>query len=57
MNKDRMQGSARQAKGAVEETAGEITGDAKLKVDGKVDKATGKIQNAVGKAKDAINDE
>ena len=31
-----------------------VTGDAKLKTDGKVVKAEGKLQNAVGGVKDAL---
>lgn len=54
MDKDRIEGSARQAKGAVKETVGKMTGDAKTQAEGKMDKAAGKVQNAVGGAKDAI---
>ena len=54
MDKDRIEGSARQAKGAVKKAAGKLTGDAKLQADGKADKAAGKIQNAVGSVKDAL---
>jgi uncharacterized protein YjbJ (UPF0337 family) len=54
MNKDRIAGVAKQAEGAVKETAGKIVGDAKLTADGKSDKAEGKIQNAVGGLKDAL---
>ena len=32
MDKDRIEGSANQAKGALKEAAGKVTGDAKLKV-------------------------
>jgi uncharacterized protein YjbJ (UPF0337 family) len=39
MDKDRIKGVAEQAKGAVKETAGKVTGDAKLEAQGKVDKA------------------
>ena len=53
MNKDRIAGSAHQAKGAVKEAAGKITGDAKLKSEGKAEKFGGKVQNAVGGIKDA----
>ncbi|GLR65750.1 hypothetical protein GCM10010909_04280 [Acidocella aquatica] len=52
MDKDRIEGSLKQAKGAVKEVAGKIIGDAKLQADGKADKATGKLQNAVGGLKD-----
>ena len=54
MDKDRIKGSAEQAKGAVKETAGKIFGDKKLETEGKTDKAAGKIQNAIGGLKDAV---
>ena len=54
MDKDRIAGAAKQAKGAVEEATGKAVGDAKLTADGKSDKAQGKIQNAVGGLKDAL---
>jgi uncharacterized protein YjbJ (UPF0337 family) len=54
MDKDRIKGSAEQAKGKVKEIAGKITGDAKLESEGKTDKTAGKIQNAVGGFKDAL---
>jgi uncharacterized protein YjbJ (UPF0337 family) len=56
MNKDRIQGSAEQAKGKVKEIAGKITGDAKLESEGKAEKAAGKIQNTVGGIKDAVKE-
>jgi uncharacterized protein YjbJ (UPF0337 family) len=52
MDKDRIESSANQAKGAIKETVGKMTGDAKLKAEG----AAGKVQNAVGGAKDAVRD-
>jgi len=54
MDKDRVEGSAEQAKGAVKEAAGKVLGDKKLENEGKTDRAAGKIQNAVGGLKDAI---
>lgn len=54
MDKDRVEGSATQAKGKVKEVAGTVTGDAKLQSEGKADQATGKIQNAIGGLKDAL---
>jgi uncharacterized protein YjbJ (UPF0337 family) len=54
MDKDRIKGSAEQAKGAVKETAGKAFGDKKLEAEGKTDKAAGKLQNAVGGIKDAV---
>jgi len=52
MDKDRINGAANQAKGAVKEAAGKITGDAKLQTEGKADQIKGKVQNAIGGAKD-----
>jgi uncharacterized protein YjbJ (UPF0337 family) len=51
MDKNRVNGSAKQAKGAVKEAVGKLTGDAKLQADGKADKSEGKIQNAIGGVK------
>jgi uncharacterized protein YjbJ (UPF0337 family) len=56
MNKDRIEGSATQAKGKVKEVAGKITGDTKLESEGKAEKAAGKIQNTVGGLKDTIKE-
>ncbi|QQL50946.1 CsbD family protein [Mucilaginibacter ginkgonis] len=57
MDKDRTDGILEQAKGAVKEAAGKITGDAKLEAEGKTDKAAGKVQNAVGGIKDALKED
>jgi uncharacterized protein YjbJ (UPF0337 family) len=54
MDKDRIKGSAEQAKGALKETAGKILGDKKLETDGKTDRVAGKVQNAIGGLKDTI---
>jgi uncharacterized protein YjbJ (UPF0337 family) len=56
MNKDRVEGSAHQAKGTLKETAGKLTGDAKLQSEGKAEKATGKVQNTVGGVKDKVKE-
>jgi uncharacterized protein YjbJ (UPF0337 family) len=56
MDKDRIQGSFDQAKGAVKEGAGKLTGDKKLQAEGKADKVAGKVESAVGGAKDAARD-
>lgn len=54
MDKDRIKGAAKQAKGVVKKVAGKLTGDAKLKAEGKADIAKGKVQNAVGGVKDKL---
>ena len=48
MDKDQVVGSAKQVKGAVEESVGRAIGDAKLESVGRADKAEGKIQKAIG---------
>jgi uncharacterized protein YjbJ (UPF0337 family) len=54
VDKDRIKGSAEQAKGKLKEVAGKVTGDSKLQNEGKADQVKGKIQNAVGSVKDAL---
>ena len=56
MDKDRIAGAAKQAKGAVKEAVGKAVGDKKLVSEGKSDKVEGKVQNAVGGLKDAVRD-
>jgi uncharacterized protein YjbJ (UPF0337 family) len=56
MNKDRIEGAARQAKGAIKEAVGKAIGDNKLVAEGKGDKVAGKIQNAVGGLKDTVKE-
>jgi uncharacterized protein YjbJ (UPF0337 family) len=56
MDKDRVGGSMDQAKGAVKEGAGKLTGDKKLETEGTLDRLGGKARNAVGSAKDAVRD-
>ncbi len=54
MDKDRIEGAAKVAKGNIKVAAGKVLGDAKLQADGQADKVEGKIQNAVGGLKDAV---
>lgn len=56
MDKNRVVGSAKEAKGAVKEAIGKAAGDAKLQADGRADKFEGKVQNAIGRGKDAVRD-
>jgi uncharacterized protein YjbJ (UPF0337 family) len=56
MNKDRIEGSAEQAKGKIKETVGKMTGDSKLQGEGKADQIAGTTQNAVGGIKDAAKE-
>jgi uncharacterized protein YjbJ (UPF0337 family) len=54
MDKDRIVGAAKEAKGSLKETVGKAVGDAKMQSDGKADKVEGKVQNAIGGLKDAL---
>ena len=56
MDKDRIKGSADQAKGAVKDAAGKLIGDDKLRAEGQADKLKGKLESTLGGAKDAVRD-
>ena len=56
MDNDRIKGALDQAKGAVKEAAGKITGDTKLQAEGKADKVAGKTESTVGGVKDTARD-
>lgn len=56
MDKDRIEGVAHQAKGAVKEAFGKLTGDTKTEAEGTAEKTAGKAQDAVGGAKDTARD-
>jgi uncharacterized protein YjbJ (UPF0337 family) len=54
VDKDRIKGSAQQAKGKVKEWAGKAAGDKKTEAKGKADQVKGKVRNAAGGLKDAV---
>ncbi len=54
---DRIEGAATNMGGKIKEAAGKVTGDEKLKAEGRADQVKGKVQNAVGGVKDALRDE
>jgi uncharacterized protein YjbJ (UPF0337 family) len=56
MDKDRIEGAAKQAKGTIKNAAGKLTGDTKLQAEGTADKVEGKVQNAVGGLKDKLKE-
>lgn len=56
MDSDRIEGAAKQVKGAVKEGFGKLTGDTKTEAEGKAEKAEGKVQNTVGGVKDSARD-
>ena len=56
MDKDRVAGSAKKAKGSVKEAIGKVTGDRKTRAEGTAEKTAGQAQNAVGGIKDTMHD-
>ncbi len=55
-DQDRIDGSLKNIGGKIKEAAGNVTGDEKLKAEGKADQVAGKVQNAVGGVKDTVRD-
>ncbi|GAA0777177.1 hypothetical protein GCM10009434_27620 [Brevundimonas olei] len=53
-DQDRIEGAAKNIGGKLKEAAGKLTGDEKLKAEGRADQVAGKVQNAVGGVKDAL---
>ncbi|HWB20100.1 MAG TPA: CsbD family protein [Phycisphaerales bacterium] len=52
MDKNRIQGAAKEFKGTMKDAAGKITGDTSLQAKGKLEKAGGKVQKSFGEARD-----
>lgn len=53
---DRVDGAAKNIGGEIKEAAGKVTGDEKLKAEGRADQVEGKVQNAIGGLKDTLHD-
>ena len=56
MDKDRVEGAAKNVKGKAKTAAGKMLGDEKLKNEGRADQVKGKVQNTVGGVKDEIEE-
>jgi uncharacterized protein YjbJ (UPF0337 family) len=56
VDKNRIEGTAREAVGKVEDAAGELLGDTETQVAGKIRQAAGILQSAYGKAADEVQD-
>jgi len=54
VDKNRIEGAAKEAIGNVEDAVGGLTGDAETQAAGKTRQAAGKFQNAYGKAFDEV---
>lgn len=57
VTQDRVRGRVDQAKGAIKEKAGKITGDRSTETSGRLDQAKGKLERKIGEAKDTIRHE
>jgi len=55
-NKDEAKGKWEQAKGAVKDKVGEVTGDTDLEVEGEAQRAGGQVQEDWGKVKRKVSD-
>ncbi len=55
-DQDRIAGAGKNIGGKSKEAAGKVTGDEKLKAEGRADQVEGKVQNAVGGVKDSLRD-
>jgi uncharacterized protein YjbJ (UPF0337 family) len=56
MNRDEVQGKARQAKGAVKRAAGKVADNPRLQESGDIDKASGRSQEAYGRTKRKVGE-
>ena len=54
MDRNRLMGAVKQARGALKEAVGKFTGDTILSGDGRADRREGRMQSAIGSARDAV---
>lgn len=57
MSKNRIEGAARKAAGAIKQAVGKAVGNDRLRAEGAVDKAAGTAQETVGKIQDKLADQ
>lgn len=56
MDKDRIEGSAKEAGGKVKEAWGDLTDDRETEAEGEADQVEGNVQRTWGEGKDAVRD-
>ena len=56
VDRDRVEGAAKNVGGKIKEAAGKTAGDEKLKREGQADQVAGKVQNVVGGVKDKLRE-
>jgi uncharacterized protein YjbJ (UPF0337 family) len=54
MDKDRVAGSAKNAKGSAKEAIGKLIGDSKTQAEGAAEQTAGRAQNAAGGVRDTV---
>jgi uncharacterized protein YjbJ (UPF0337 family) len=52
--KDELKGKAHEVKGAIKETAGQVTNDPKLEAEGHHERVAGKIQKKIGQVEKVL---
>ncbi len=56
MDKRRIEGTVKQAKGSIKEAIGKITGDKSTELEGATEKNVGKLQRKAGEVADKVRD-
>jgi uncharacterized protein YjbJ (UPF0337 family) len=56
MDRNRVEGAAKQVKGSVREAMGKVTGNRVTQAEGAAEKLAGRVQSKVGEAADAVRD-
>ncbi|KGK59395.1 hypothetical protein A7D16_10405 [Xanthomonas nasturtii] len=56
MDKNRIEGTAKQVKGSVKEAIGRVTGDKSTELEGAAEKNVGKVQAKAGEVADKVRD-
>ncbi|AEL05009.1 CsbD family protein [Xanthomonas campestris] len=56
MDKNRIEGAAKQVKGSVKEAIGRVTGDKSTELEGAAEKNIGKVQAKAGQVADKVRD-
>ena len=54
MDKNRIEGAAKQVTGSVKEAIGKVTGNTRTQAEGAAEKVAGKVQSKFGQAADAV---
>ena len=56
MDKDRVEGGAKRAKGSVKQGGGKLTGNDRTEAEGSAEKSQGKVRGKVSRVKDVVRE-